>query len=208
MTGLLRYAVLKNSRNGSLLTLLLAPTAMIAAPMLAIWLFDRSGRLRMPAEVASDVSIMSGALMAALAAFMTFRTEIANHTIGTFVLATRSWSIPVASAVYGCLIGIGSALLANATLFISMGIVHTGWIEFLTRVTIFSLAAASGGALAILLSQSMAAGVWVYMLTCVLVAPPWKDDPANDALRMGIAVTIALVCVPIAALLVERRCAA
>ena len=207
MRGLFRYAFLKSSRDGSLITLLFAPSVMLVCPLLVGWLFARNLKLiQPPAHVfAALVQMMSG-FTAALAAFLAFRGEIANRAIGSFVLATRSWQIPLASTLYGAVVGVVGAL--GATAFgMTIWTFPSDPSTFFSRVLLVSLAAASAGALAIVVSQSMAAAGWVFVGMMVLIVI-FDEIETTPIQQMSLAVLIIVISVSLAAFFLERRCAA
>jgi hypothetical protein len=205
MTGLLRYAFLKNSRDGSLITLLVAPTAMTVLPMLVVSLFDRSIS-HIPAEAAQILPITISSLMAALASFLVFRTEIANHAIGSFVLATRPVTVPLASILYGSLIGLGAAVTTMAAFAATFTSWPPAFGHFLARAFMIALISASTATLAAMLTRSMAAIAWVYGLILILTGVS-DDFRTGTGLMLSISLITAALSVGVSTFLLERRCA-
>ena len=121
MIAILRYAFLKNKRDGSLAAFLLGPIIMLSAPLLGVAAFLKGGPVyplsldpqwsaaRTAANMA-PAAMCAVAFFAALAGFWGFRSEIANRSIGSFVLAARPATIQTASALFGAAAGFAGYL--------------------------------------------------------------------------------------------------
>jgi hypothetical protein len=203
--GLLRYAILRGLRDGTLITLLAAPTVMVSMPAVAVWLSGGSVPMP-PADVMTAMLLFHAALMGSLASFMAFRNEIATRSIGTFVLAAPSWLIPAASTIYGWIVGTIASSLSAAGMFV------TGWGvppdagSAMVNVAIMALAAASVGSMGVMISSSFSTVAWFFTGLVVIIGLVHGDNAASGIETLAI-VLVALISGGIAAVIVERRCA-
>lgn len=206
MTGLLRYAFLKNARDGTLLTLLLAPMVMLVVPTVIILLNDRSSKLRIPPEASNMLTIMMGVLMAGLAGFLLYRTEIANHSIGSLMLATRPSTLALSSAIYGCAVGLGAAITTVAGMFATGAPLPAKPLEWLVRAFVLTLMAASVATTAVTLTRSAAAIGWMYAAMVFFIGS-FAEAELDVAWLAVLALTLSAVSLAVSTVLLERRCA-
>jgi len=203
--GLLRYAFLRGLRDGSLITLLAAPTVMVSMPAVAVWLSGRTVPMP-PAEAAGGLIVFNAALMGSLASFMAFRSEIATRAIGAFVLASRSWLIPFACTIYGWIVGTTAATLCAGAMF------ATGWgapadLRSVTvNVLVIGLAAASAGTLGVMISSSFSTMAWVFAGLVGMIGLIQANEAASGIEILAVLLVV-LISSGIAAVIVERRCA-
>ena len=206
MTGLLRYAFLKNLRDGTLATLLLAPVVMLVVPTLVIMIVDRSTRFRIPAEASNMLTIMMGVLMAGLAGFLLYRTEIANHSIGSLMLATRPWMLALSSAIYGSAVGLGAAMATVGGMAATGAVLPPEPLEWLARALALTVMAASVATTAVTLTRSMAAIGWMYA-GMVFFIGSFAEAEMDVLLLVVLCLILSAISVAVSTVLLERRCA-
>ena len=203
MTGLLRYALLKSARDGSLATMLAAPTVMIVAPTFVMSLLTRDNRLVIPTNAVQGLAVIMAALIASLAGFQLFRTEIADHSIGSLILATRPVTVPLTATVFGAAVGAAAALLTVLALGVLTGSWPASPLEFASRIVIVTIGAASVAILCVALTRSAAAIAWMYATIVFVVL--------SGLLRMRLAPLVSLgvvaVSISLATIVLERKCA-
>jgi len=122
---LLRYAILRNSREGLLYALLFAPSVMLITPLLLRSLF-LNGQAAYPMTLDRNLSSVATALLfgeigsilcalaASAASFSVFREEMANRSLGVILLAAHPRSVVLASVVYGACGALAGFLLLEA----------------------------------------------------------------------------------------------
>ena len=129
MRALLRYAILKTSREQVLAGLLFAPAVIFAAPLLGIaghnairgeTVFPMALDARLGARGSSamitEVLLIVCAFIAGIASFRMFRSEVTSKAMGSFFLATPPRTVAVGIAVYGAMVSVGAYLIAAAVL--------------------------------------------------------------------------------------------
>jgi hypothetical protein len=203
--GLLRYAFLRGLRDSTLITLLVSPTVMVAAPAVVVWLTGRSIEMP-PADATSALILFQAGLMGSLASFMAFRTEIATRAIGSFVLAARSWLIPVAGTIYGWIVGTIASTMCAASMFATGWGVPADLRSVMVNVVAITLAAAALGTMGVMISSSYSTVGWVYAGLVAMIGLVQADDAASGIEILAVLLA-ALISIGVAAVIVERRCA-
>lgn len=216
MSALLRYAILKSRRDGTLAALLLAPSVMIGAPTLIGILIQivrgeatypiaiRAGQLDGPA-VFGPALVVIAATIAGVAGFWSFRGEAASRSAGFFFLARRPAEVSVAAAVFGtaaaiCSYGIGLLTIAAfcAALPPRVG-------SQFVALLVASCVAAALGAAAVAISSEVTMLVPVYIAAvAVAVVFVRSFDPRS----LGVAAVVVALLMILTPLLWRYRCAA
>lgn len=216
MKALLRYAIVKSSREHLLFGLLLTPLVMTSVPLLGVnLLFALRGQASFPLHGPQDspagtaaflgvCAVVISAIVAAVGAFLIFRTEVANRTVGLFFLARYPRAVSLASTVYGLLAGVTSYLLARIG------------IAFLTRsqppsdrpeLLIAVIAAIAGSALG---SALVAVSPERIVLVPAYAGAIFVADVLLQSTDMRLFIIVPAIAVLLAAfapILLRRRCA-
>jgi len=129
MRALLRYAILKTSREQLLPGLILAPGMLFLAPLLGIAIDNgRRGQQVFPMSLdvrlgpRGSVAMMMGvvllltAVVSGIAAFRMFRSEVMSKAVGSFYLATPPRTVSIGTTIYGAMVGTAAYLIAIAIL--------------------------------------------------------------------------------------------
>ena len=215
MIAILRYAFLKNMRDGSLAAFLLGPIIMLTAPLLGVATFQKGG-LAYPlsmnpqwtaarsAAAIAPVALFIAALFASLAGFWGFRGEIVSRSMGSFVLAVRPVKIQIASALFGAAAGFAGYILTSASLFTLMAALPPHPARLVVDAAIMCLCGAAAGSLAVIVSSEPWAIIPLYV--CGIVVGPWLIKMRGAAPEL-IGLALSLICVVVSAFFLERRCA-
>lgn len=218
MKALLRYAFLKSARDHSLVTLGIAPSIMVTAPMLGIAVlqilrghgtYPLSIDMRTtPQETAltmTTIAAVMSVLVAGIAGFWLFRLEIGDRSIGTIVMAARARTISLVTTLYSAMIGTGAFLLALVFVALITAHLPAPTLKLLVAVICATTAAGAAGAFVVTVSAETAMLLPAIAAAVVIVffAVP---APAAGAVAGSLVVSSAFVLA--AAALLERRCAA
>lgn len=150
MRALLRYAILKTSREQLLPALLFSPAVVFVGPLLGVagynlvkgnpvypmGLDTRLG-VRGSAEMMLEVVLLLTSLIGGVAAFRMFRSEVSARTLGLFYLATPPRMVSLAMTVYGAVVGTGAYLIAVTIVSMATGTMpqHFGWTLIIAAIT-------------------------------------------------------------------------
>ena len=131
MIAILRYIIMKGVREGFIATFLFAPAAMFVTPLLVLGLLHAvRGHDAWPLTLALNMSpaesartltypaLFMSATISTMAAFWVFRTEMAGRTIAFFFLAKPPLVPPLATALFGAVMGFASCVLVVVMLSI------------------------------------------------------------------------------------------
>jgi hypothetical protein len=207
------YVGLKTVRSRFAAAILLTPVVMSVAPLLgliaeahlrhrAIYPFALKGL--------SSATTLSGlayivAVLAALAgggaAFWIFRSEIADRSVGSLVLATKPLSICVVAMIYGIVAGLSSYAIAMPVCSALTGALAPAAGPALALTVLLTVASSSLGVILATLSPDPAMLlplVFATIFLALLFADP-RDTAAIAAVSFVLPVA--------AARLLERRCA-
>jgi hypothetical protein len=218
--ALLRYAILKSLRDGTLAALLLAPAVMVLAPLLGVSAFHAirgQGTYPLeldpnmpPAATAMGISL-AGAIISTLgsglAAFWLFRREVATHTLGSLMLAARSRTIVLSAVAYAATGGIGAFLFCVLMVLLFTLHLPSEGLTILLLAACSSLLASATGVLLLTFSsdRSMLAPLGATSIFVAFLTFQLRSVPAGIAVA---AVAFAgIVLFSVAAVLLERRCA-
>ncbi len=215
MIAILRYAFLKNLRDGSLAAFVLGPIIMLAAPLLGMVAFNKGGladALSMDprssaarsAMVLAPVAMFIAAGFAALAGFWGFRSEVASRSMGSFVLAARPATIQTALTLFGAAAAFVAYLGMSASLFALTNALPPDPWRLAFDAAIMCLCGASIGALVVTVSSEPWAMVPVYV--CGILLVPWLIK-TRGAVPELIALGLSIIFVTASTFLLERRCA-
>ena len=220
MTALLRYAILKSLRDGTLAALLIAPAVMVLAPLLGVSAFHAiRGQGTYPLELdpnmppaatatgIATVGAIISTLASGLAAFWLFRREVATRTLGSLMLAARSRTIALSAVTYAAAGGIGAFLLCVSAIFLFTMHLPSKGITLLLIAAGSCLVAGATGVLLLTFSpdRSMVAPVGAGSLLVAFLTFQLRSASAGAAF-VAVAATCA-VLFSVAAILLERRCA-
>lgn len=218
MRALVRYAFLKSSRDTSLLSLTVAPTVMVVSLMLGIIGYQMlRGEARYPMTFdarttpqATALALLQGStfgavVMAAIAGFWLFRTEIGNHSIGTMVIAIRARAISAVATLHGAIIGTSAFLLSLAMIVLFTAHVPAPAPRLVFMIGCTAVAAAAWGILLATISPESAMALPVIAGAMMMLFFAASASP--EKLVAG-SVTLTSLFVLTAAVLMERRCAA
>lgn len=216
MIPLLRYAFLRSSRESLLYSLLFGPGVMLISPLLviAVFLFFR-GQATYPmslddnltpeetARLAGEIGRILCVLSASFASFLIFRQELANRSLGFFLLAIRSRSVVLAATVYGVLAGFSGLLV----LVVGVAALTAHWPPvtpaLFASLIVSTVAAAALGAAVAAISpeQSMAVAAAAGSLLFAMILEKWR----TPVLLLLILITGVLLIEGASAIL-RRRC--
>ena len=131
MNAIFRYIIMKGLREGFIATFLFAPAAMFVTPLLVLGLLHAvRGQDAWPLTLAQNLSgadsariltfpaIFMSATISSMAAFWVFRTEMAGRTIAFFFLAKPPLVPPLATALFGAVMGFLSCVVVVVVLAI------------------------------------------------------------------------------------------
>lgn len=219
MNALLRYAMLKGTREQFVYALLFTPAMLFFTPLVGMGLVNLlRGRGGFPlslnpggltgAETMGMLtvpSVLLAGIIAGTGAFWVFKSEVAARTIGFFFLARRTGVVALAAALFGAMMGIGSYFIATVV----VGILTTALPQdpglHVTAAVLSSMLTASLGALLVGLSAELNMLIPVYpagVITGVVLLRGWSW-PAT----LGVLVLTAML-LGVATWLWRRRCGA
>lgn len=216
MRALLRYAILKTSREQLLPGLLLAPAVIFLAPLLLIAVHNAvrgqtvypmtvDARLgaRGSAAMMMEVVLFVSALMSGIAAFRMFQSEVKSKAVGAFYLATPPRTVALGTMIYGAMVGTGAYVIGLGVI----SVLTASWPPDVGRgLTIAVIAATFTSALG---SLTLAISDDVTMLVPVCaggVAVAVALKTFHGATALGAAIVGILVVVAIAEIVWRRRC--
>ena len=215
MMAVLRYALLKSMRDGSLVAFALGPVIMVGAAVLGIALFARGthtypltitpewSAARTAAEIA-PVNMFIGAVFACLAGFWSFRGEVVSKSMGAFILAVRPISIQTATTIFGATAGFAGYIATSVVLLALTASLPPHPIQLAVETAFLCLCAAAGGSLAVTISTEAWAIIPLYLSG--VIAMPWLIK-ARGFLPILIAVVLTMAFIATSTLLLRRRCA-
>jgi hypothetical protein len=215
MMAILRYAFLKNMRDGSLAAFIIGPVLMLVAPLLGVSMVEKRGfvypltmnphwtGVKTAAEVV-PITFSVVALFGALAGFWGFRGEIVTRSIGSFVLAVRPIRVQIAAALFGASAGLAGFFATSVLLFGLIGSIPPHPLRVVADATILCLCAASAGSLMVVIQSEP----WAILLVFIsgLFFIPWLMK-SPGMLPEAAGLMLAAVCVAVSAFFLERRCA-
>jgi hypothetical protein len=215
MMAVLRYALLKSMRDGSLVAFTLGPVIMIGSALLGVALFTEGAHAlpltispqwsaaRTAAEIA-PVNMFVGALFACLAGFWGFRGEVVSKSMGTFLLAVRPLTIQTAATIFGAAAGFAGYIANSIALLALTAALPPHPVRMAIETAILCLCAAAGGSLAVTISSEAWAIIPVYL--CGVLAVPWLIK-AHGILPILIALVLTMTFIATSTFLLKRRCA-
>jgi hypothetical protein len=214
----MRYAWLKMLRDRSV-ALALLPSFGVASLVIGAsiaqgarypFYIDAHGSPASNAYTAATFGILYGVMTAGIAAFWTFRPEIATHSIALFVLAVRPVEVITALVIYTAALMVAGWVLVAGVVVVLIAVVppHAGILLALAIAS--AIAASSAGALLATISTQPMNVLWTFF-TFAIVAPfiekPGPHLASRAATAIAIALAFSLVCVTVSTFLLERRCA-
>jgi hypothetical protein len=212
--ALLRYAFLKNLRDGSLAAFILGPVIMLTAPLLGAAVFNKGPAypMRMDdhisaarnAAMMAPATVFIAALFAALAGFWSFRGEIVSKSMGSFVLAVKPLKIQLAAMLFGGGAAFAGYLGTALSLSALMNALPPNPGRLLLDAAILCLFGAAGGSLAVIVSSEPWAIIPMFVCGALIVPSLAKMRGPLPELT---AVALILICISISAFFLERRCA-
>lgn len=215
MIALLRYAFLKNLRDGSLAAFILGPVIMLTAPLLGAALFGEGGP-RFPARMdwtmsaARNAAMMApatvfiAALFASLAGFWSLRSEIISKSIGTFVLAVRPLKIQIAAMLFGAGAAFAGYIGTGLALSVLLNALPPNPLRLILDAAILCLLGAAAGFLAVIFSAEPWAIIPLFVGGVAIIPSLAKMRGPLPELT---AVALTLICISISVFFLERRCA-
>jgi hypothetical protein len=210
--AILRYAFLKNMRDGSLAAFVLGPIIMLTAPLLGSAAFNKGPAYPMTmdphmsaarnAAMMAPAAVFIAALFAALAGFWSFRGEIVSRSMGSFVLAVRPVKIQIAAMLFGATAAFAGYLGTSASLFTLMNALPPHPARLVIDAAILCLFGSAGGSLAVIISSEPWAIIPLFVAIAVM---PWLVKARGGLPELtGLALTI--ICVAVSTFFLERRC--
>jgi len=216
MRALLRYAILKTSREQLLPALLFSPAVVFVAPMLGVagynlirgnpvypmGLDTRLG-VRGSAEMMFEVVLLLTSVIGGIAAFRMFRSEVSARTLGFFYLATPPRMVSLAMTVYGSAVGTAAFIIAVAIVSIATGVMPQNFGRALTITVLSSACSSALGSLMLAISDdfTMLVPVCAGGLAVSVALSKW-----HSAAIFGAAIVAVAVVMVIAELVWRRRC--
>lgn len=216
MNALLRYAIVKSSREHLLFGLLLTPAVMIAAPMLGIGVlhalrgepvYPFRGGNESPESTAAVLgagAVLLSAIVSAVGAFSIFRSEVANRTAGLFFLARNPRAVSAASTIYGLLASVVSYLAARSVIVLLTGSQPPAERPELLIAVIAAMAGSALGSALVAISPETGVLVPGYV-GAIFVAGRLLESPGRAAFALVLAT--AFVVMALTPILLRRRCA-
>lgn len=215
MIALLRYAFLKNMRDGSLAAFVLGPMVMLTASLVGVAAFTKDLRVYplsispqwTAARSAAAISLpmlFIAALFASLAGFWGFRGEIVSRSMGSLVLALRPMKIQAATMLFGAFAGFAGFLGTSLSLFALMDALPPHPLRLLLNAAVLCLLGSAAGSLIVSFSSEPWAILPLYVGGIVVV--PWLIK-TRSVMPLLIGLIMTVVCVAVSALFLERRCA-
>lgn len=216
MRALLRYAILKTSREQLLPALLFSPAVVFLAPLIGIagynlmrgepvypMALDTRLGARGSAAMMLEVLLLLTSVIGGVAAFRMFRSEVTARTLGFFYLATPPRMVSLAMTLYGALVGTGAYLVAVAMVSIASGTAPHNFGRTLTIAVITSAFSSALGALTLAISDdfTMLVPVCAGGLAVSVALTKW-----NSAATLGAAIVAIAVVMTISQIVWGRRC--
>ena len=141
MIALLRYLAIKGVRERYIQMLLAAPAVLSVMPLLvtgvynvvrgrAVWPLTLGWGMKpdVSGNMLAIVALLCSVIIASIAAFWVFRSEMTGHTIGFFILAQPRSTPPLSAIVVASVLGAGSYLVTILLLGLLTGsLPTTGW---------------------------------------------------------------------------------
>ena len=217
MNALMRYVLMKGMRDQIIMPLLFGPSLLFVSPLLVsgIVRFFQGGdawpvRLpgsTSPAETAHILTLpamMFGTVVAGVAAFWIFRTEISGRTVGFFLLAQPA-IVPVSvTMLFGTVMGTLSSAIGVVLISLLTGSpVPMGPAKIAAGAVAIAFAAALG-TLSVGISAQL--GILLPATVASIVATAYLLD-TESALLAAAAIGGALAVTFVAAFVWRRRCA-
>jgi hypothetical protein len=182
MNALLRYIVLKGTREHFIATFLLAPAMFMVLPLITTAVFNIiRGRGSWPLTLAGSLSpdataqilvriaLIFAATIAGTAAFWVFRSEITARSMSFFFLAQRPAILTLMTMLFGFGAGLLSYVIsATALLLLTGAPLSTAAMPAVSALTMMLVAAATG-TLLVAISSELAMLIPVYVITILAV---------------------------------------
>ena len=141
MIALLRYLAIKGVRERYVQMLLAGPAVLSVMPLLVtamynvgrgqeVWPLTLGWGMKpeVSASMLAIVALVCSVIIASIAAFWVFRSEMTGHTIGFFILAQPRSTPPLSAIVAASALGAGSYLITIPVLGLLTGsLLTTGW---------------------------------------------------------------------------------
>lgn len=214
MIALLRYLVLKTVRDGSLVIFLATPAVMLSSALIGATLiqgvryplyFDTQMSALENARLGASISIVSAIFFATLAAFWTLRPETASRSIGSFVFAARPLTIVFTLTLFATVVGMLSWLPALVVVRAFVSVLPLHLMSLFVKLVVGCMVLSSTGACVLMISTEPATIVGPYIL-CVLMMALLNDT--STVVQLAAAAILVVISIPLATILLERRCAA
>ncbi|HXG58530.1 MAG TPA: hypothetical protein VNL91_05880 [Thermoanaerobaculia bacterium] len=209
MIALLHYAFLKSWRDRSLPAFTLFTAGTFLMTRIAI---SAVGMIR-GQRIVDDffyrdlptIAAVSSAMMAGLAGFWTLRLEIADRSIGSFVLAARSVLMAAAITVYAACVGFSSFLFAIPITGIRVPPEVGSFGNLMLLAACSSVVAGAFGLAMATISPEppMVVPTWIGVIAIIIATFELIEPVAF----VGSIILLALL-LTMTSLLLERRCAA
>jgi len=215
MMAILRYAFLKNMRDGSLTAIVLGPMILLVASLLGVAAFEKGTSMypltidphssaARSAAIMAPIVVFASAFFAAMAGFWSFRSEIASRSMGSFILAARPITIQSASTLFAAAAGFAGFLATGACLFTLMNALPPDPWRLMLDAAIFCTCGAAIGAFTVTLSSEP----WAMIPACILgLAFIPSLGKSRGTLPELIGVAFPILCVVVATYFLRRRCA-
>ena len=214
MIALLRYAILKSTRDGSLPAFvflpMLVPLAALAGATLGKGHWHYPFYLNVQytpvqnANLAATIGVAIAVFFTVIPAFWTFRPEIETRSIGALLLAARPVTVALTLILFAASIGLLGWIGSVALIGTLTGALPSHLALMTLKLATGVLAASSVGALVVTISPQPFMIVCSYIVCMFLV--PWVAS-SKGWLQILVALTAAILCTALTTLLLERRCA-
>ena len=214
MIAILRYLVLKTWRDSSLIAFVMipvfGPVAALAGSTLAKGHFAYPLYLNVhytpvqSATLAAQIAFAAAFMFSSISSFWTLRPEVATRAVGAFVLAARPFSIAFALVTFATAVAMTGWLGALGMIALLTSVLPAGAGMLMLKVFVASVAASAIGALVLMISAQPAMIAVGYMSCAVIIA---FLEKAKDPTQLLTGVAVVIICVPLSAFLLERRCA-
>jgi len=208
MTAMLHYALIKGLRDRSLPVFVLIGPMGITMAVIGVSL--AAGHRDYPLYTLSDFAdgLFAGVVavtIAGMSGFWMFRSEVATKAIGSFVIASRPIKAFAALVLFAAMTGMLS-WAGTTAMHALLTLRRPELAAAFGMMAIETLAAASAGAMLVMISSQPTMLVWACIASAVFV--PWYVNPTSRPQIVMIAPLVVIVCSITGTLLLERRCAA
>lgn len=214
MIAMLRYALLKSRRDGSVYAFVLLPTLFPLAALCGVTIAE--GRWHYPlmmnarftpiqnATLCAQISLTICVVFTVLPAFWTMRPEIATRSVASFFFAARPVTVAASMILFAFAIGLASWIGAITMIRLLTDAMPPN-VAFMTlKAAMGCLAASAVGTVLVTISSQPAMIIGAYVASAAAI--PWMESSKSAlfALVMG---AVSIVCAALAGFILERRCA-